>query len=225
MALIGNPYIVFLDEPSTGIDPASKRFMWNLISKTMANRSVILTSHSMEETEALCSRIGIMVNGALACIGSSQHLRSRFGNGYQIDINIDLKRINKNTSNNNENNSNSEPSNNSVSIQSNNNVNIYSLNDLIKIFNDWLHKLYNGNIELLEQNESHLKYRVDKSLSLGKIFYEIEQNKIELSIKEYSVSETSLEQIFMYFARNQESQDGLNRVNSLPKQLKIDINN
>ena len=49
MALIGDPPVVFLDEPSTGMDPAARRSMWNLISETMAGRSVMLTTHSMEE--------------------------------------------------------------------------------------------------------------------------------------------------------------------------------
>jgi len=86
MALIGDPPIVFLDEPSTGMDPVSRRFMWNFISETMNGRSVILTTHSMEECEALCSRIGIMVSGQLTCLGSSQHLKSKFGKGFQIDL-------------------------------------------------------------------------------------------------------------------------------------------
>ena len=86
IALIGNPPIVFLDEPSTGMDPQARRFMWQLISSTMANRSVILTTHSMEECEALCDRIGIMTNGRLQCLGTSQHLKSKFGRGYQVTI-------------------------------------------------------------------------------------------------------------------------------------------
>ena len=86
MALIGDPPVVFLDEPSTGMDPAARRSMWNLISETMAGRSVMLTTHSMEECEALCSRIGIMVNGSLVCLGTSQHLKSRFGRGFTLQV-------------------------------------------------------------------------------------------------------------------------------------------
>ncbi len=86
IALIGSPPIVFLDEPSTGMDPQARRFMWQLISTTMANRSVILTTHSMEECEALCNRIGIMTNGRLQCLGTSQHLKSKFGKGYQVAV-------------------------------------------------------------------------------------------------------------------------------------------
>ena len=125
IALIAEPSIVFLDEPSTGMDPMARRFMWDVISRVStvdAKCSVILTTHSMEEAEALCTRIGIskslivipntgrsicefvfylpmlcvymlrflyptvVVNGRLRCLGSGQHLKNRFGSGYEIDI-------------------------------------------------------------------------------------------------------------------------------------------
>jgi ATP-binding cassette, subfamily A (ABC1), member 3 len=89
IAMIGEPSIVFLDEPSTGMDPVARRFMWEIISDIVTKRekcSVILTTHSMEECEALCSRIGIMVGGVLRCLGSAQRLRTRYGRGYQIEI-------------------------------------------------------------------------------------------------------------------------------------------
>ena len=66
VAMIGNPPIVLLDEPSTGIDPKAKRFMWNVISRISKMRkksAVVLTTHSMEEAEALSTKIGIMVQG------------------------------------------------------------------------------------------------------------------------------------------------------------------
>eukprot|EP01038_Epipyxis_sp_PR26KG_P005748 gene5748-7937_t len=89
IATIGNPSIVFLDEPSTGMDPVARRFMWRVIAKMStqdAQCSVILTTHSMEEAEALCTRIGVMVNGRLRCLGSSQHLKERFGDGFEVNI-------------------------------------------------------------------------------------------------------------------------------------------
>ena len=92
IAMIGGPSIVFLDEPSTGMDPVARRFMWDVIAKMSTKEgqcSVILTTHSMEEAEALCSRIGIMVNGRLRCLGSGQHLKDRHGNGYEIDIKME----------------------------------------------------------------------------------------------------------------------------------------
>mmetsp|Transcript_30098 Transcript_30098/g.30579 ORF Transcript_30098/g.30579 Transcript_30098/m.30579 type:complete len:1840 (-) Transcript_30098:237-5756(-) len=89
MAMIGEPSIVFLDEPSTGMDPVARRFMWDVISDIVTKREkccLILTTHSMEECEALCTRIGIMVGGVLRCLGSGQRLRSRYGLGFQIEL-------------------------------------------------------------------------------------------------------------------------------------------
>jgi len=84
VALIGDPDVVLLDEPSAGLDPASRRNLWNVILKTMSTRSVILTTHSMEEAEALCGRIGIMVRGQLRAQGTRQHLKYKFGSGYEL---------------------------------------------------------------------------------------------------------------------------------------------
>jgi ATP-binding cassette, subfamily A (ABC1), member 3 len=89
IAMVGEPSIVFLDEPSTGMDPVARRFMWEIISDIVTKRekcSLILTTHSMEECEALCTRIGIMVGGVLRCLGSSQRLRTKYGHGFQIEI-------------------------------------------------------------------------------------------------------------------------------------------
>jgi len=98
IAMIGEPSIVFLDEPSTGMDPVARRFMWEVITDIVTKRekcSVILTTHSMEECEALCTRIGIMVGGKLKCLGPSQRLRNRYGHGYQIEINFTIPDENK----------------------------------------------------------------------------------------------------------------------------------
>eukprot|EP00124_Ichthyophonus_hoferi_P000157 Ihof_evm21s5 gene=Ihof_evmTU21s5 len=87
MALIGDPPVVFLDEPTTGVDPATRRFLWDILATiTKQGRCVVLTSHSMEECEALCTRLTIMVNGRFRCLGSVQHLKSRFDQGYRLQI-------------------------------------------------------------------------------------------------------------------------------------------
>ena len=71
---------VFLDEPSTGMDPYARRALWKSIGEALRNdRCVLLTTHSMEEADAVCSRIGIVTGGVMQCIGSGQHLKSRFG--------------------------------------------------------------------------------------------------------------------------------------------------
>ncbi|KAH9679341.1 ABC transporter A family member 1 [Citrus sinensis] len=89
IAMIGDPPIVILDEPSTGMDPIAKRFMWEVISRLSTRQgktAVILTTHSMNEAQALCTRIGIMVGGQLRCIGSPQHLKTRFGNFLELEV-------------------------------------------------------------------------------------------------------------------------------------------
>lgn len=60
--------------------------MWKVISSLAESRSVILTTHCMEECEAVCDRLGIMVGGRLRCIGTSQHLKEVFGGGYSIEV-------------------------------------------------------------------------------------------------------------------------------------------
>ena len=87
IALVGNPSIVFLDEPTSGMDPGARRFLWNTVLQMVrGGQAVVLTSHSMEECEALCTRLGIMVNGQFKCLGSIQHLKNRFGSGYSLTI-------------------------------------------------------------------------------------------------------------------------------------------
>ena len=91
IAIIGNPQIILLDEPSAGMDPESRRFMWQVIAKISNEKTsaVILTTHLMEEAEALSTKMGIMVKGGIfKCFGSSQHIKNKFGTGYIIDIKI-----------------------------------------------------------------------------------------------------------------------------------------
>ena len=87
LALLGNPSVVYLDEPTTGMDPGAKRLLWEVMSRYRSiGKSIILTSHSMEECEALCTRLTIMVNGEFKCLGSTQHLKNKFSKGYLLII-------------------------------------------------------------------------------------------------------------------------------------------
>lgn len=88
IALIGDPEVVLLDEPSAGLDPLSRRQLWRVLQQTMAQRAVILTTHSMEEAEALCGRMGVMVRGQLRALGSKQHLKSKFSAGYEVTFKL-----------------------------------------------------------------------------------------------------------------------------------------
>mmetsp|Transcript_22569 Transcript_22569/g.21741 ORF Transcript_22569/g.21741 Transcript_22569/m.21741 type:complete len:135 (-) Transcript_22569:432-836(-) len=91
IAMIGNPPIVFLDEPSTGVDPKAKRFMWKVVSKLTSQKkksSVMLTTHSMEEAEALCTKMAIMLGGKFKCFGSSMSIKEKYGTGYELEFKV-----------------------------------------------------------------------------------------------------------------------------------------
>jgi len=86
VSCIGEPKIIFMDEPTTGMDPVSRRHVWNLIQRLKHGRVIILTTHSMEEADVLGDTIAIMTHGTISCMGSPLHLKNRFGHGYRVNI-------------------------------------------------------------------------------------------------------------------------------------------
>ncbi|OCL07698.1 ABC transporter [Glonium stellatum] len=85
IALIGNPEVVLLDEPSSGMDPLAKRTMWKTLTNFVPNRSILLTTHSMEEADHLADRVGVLAKRMLD-IGSTAHLRNKHGYGFHIHL-------------------------------------------------------------------------------------------------------------------------------------------
>merc|ERR1719262_1511939 len=85
ISTIGDPPVVLLDEPSAGMDPMARRFMWDAILQISSRKStVVITTHSMEECEALCNKTGIMVNGVMRTIGNNQSIKRRYGQGFEL---------------------------------------------------------------------------------------------------------------------------------------------
>ncbi|XP_036454330.1 ATP-binding cassette sub-family A member 2 isoform X2 [Colossoma macropomum] len=178
IALIGYPSLIFLDEPTTGMDPKARRFLWNLILDIIkTGRSVVLTSHSMEECEALCTRLGIMVNGRFKCLGSIQHLKNRFGDGYMITVRT------KTTA---------------------------SVKEVIRFFNRNFPEAI-----LKERHHTKIQYQLkSERISLAQVFSKMEQVVEVLSIEDYSVSQTTLDNVFVNFAKKQS--DNLEQQESSP---------
>ena len=85
IALIGNPTVLLLDEPSSGMDAAAKRVMWKTLAAVVPGRSLLLTTHSMEEADSLADRAGIMAKRMLA-MGTSDYLRKKHGDAYYIHL-------------------------------------------------------------------------------------------------------------------------------------------
>ncbi|CAF4578630.1 unnamed protein product [Rotaria socialis] len=170
ISLIGNPSIIFMDEPTTGMDVRAKRFLWNCILKLTREdrKSVVITSHSMEECETLCNRLVIMVSGEFKCLGSVQHLKEKFGDGYTILIrtNMDTNR---------------------------------------KTVIDYIQKQIPEAI-IKEEHNKMMHFRVSINVSLYQIFSILEKARDELKsiIEDYTVTQVTLDDIFVNFAKVQE---------------------
>lgn len=86
IAFCGGSKVVLLDEPTSGMDPFSRRFTWNVIRQYRQNRCILLTTHFMDEADVLGDRIAIMAEGQLRCVGSPLFLKKHYGVGYQLTI-------------------------------------------------------------------------------------------------------------------------------------------
>lgn len=87
MALIGKSKIVFLDEPTSGMDPATRRVIWDILTEMkQEQRTIILTTHYLDEAEFLSERIAILAHGKLLTVGSADFIKKNFGIGYHLNI-------------------------------------------------------------------------------------------------------------------------------------------
>lgn len=162
IALIGDPEVVLLDEPSAGLDPVSRRNLWSVILRTMSHRAVILTTHSMEEAEALCKRIGIMVHGQLRALGTKQHLKNKFGSGFELVVKVS---------------------------------NVDNIETQTNQLLDFVRSMFPSAL-MISENGGLFTFQIPKEeMKMGKAFTELERNKEELHIEDYSVAQPTLEQV------------------------------
>ena len=86
-ALVGDPEVLFLDEPTTGLDPQSRRQLWDLVNGLRAEgRSVLLTTHYMDEAERLCDRVGIVDKGKMIALGTPAELIASLGGQQVVEL-------------------------------------------------------------------------------------------------------------------------------------------
>ena len=244
ISMICNPPIVLLDEPSTGMDPEARRFMWAVIHKLTSksdSNCVIMTTHSMDEAETLCRRMAIMVNGEFVCMGSANYIKENYGYGFEIDVRIkpfEQKELydiiqNLGLKRNHKINSIDEAKEILVKINKNNYCNYLNeegigrkiYHEIIVTGSTSIQTLINWTryvscamkmigvvlphfkeIILAEFIENNFLFKIKKSenaKSIGFLFTLLETQKDPCQITEYSIQQTSLEQIFNKFAQNQ----------------------
>ncbi|KAK6172501.1 hypothetical protein SNE40_016137 [Patella caerulea] len=173
IALIGDPGFILLDEPSTGVDPKARRQLWNVLSKVRASgKTLILTSHSMEECDALCTRVAIMVNGSFKCLGSPQHLKNKFGQGYTL-----ICRMKTNEDD--------------------------GLTTPIGPLVQFIQQNFPSAI-VFDDHQGYAHFQIpDNNIPLAGVFDVMEESKGVYSVEDYSVHQTTLEQVFLAFAGRQ----------------------
>lgn len=84
IALLGDPEVVLMDEMTTGLDPATTELVWAAIERAKVGKTVVVTTHSMEEAKVLCDRVHMLTRGKLRCSGNPEELRLRLGRGYRL---------------------------------------------------------------------------------------------------------------------------------------------
>ncbi|CAF0884648.1 unnamed protein product [Didymodactylos carnosus] len=176
LAFMANPSLVFLDEPTTGLDAAAKRKLWDVVRAARdAGLTIILTSHSMEECEALCTRIGIMKLGQFRCLGGLQHLKNKFGKGYGVIIKANTNDI--------------------EAFKANLRENLPGIQ-----FDDEHNGMLFCNVPFDTKRSANINTTANSSFNLARVFQLLNQKKDLKEIESYSVTQTTLEQIFVRLA-------------------------
>jgi ABC-2 type transport system ATP-binding protein len=87
LSLVNDPEVIFLDEPTTGLDPQARRAVWEVIRKLKTEgRTVMLTTHYLEEAEELADRVAIMNHGKIAAMGTTAQIEAKYGSGQKMIV-------------------------------------------------------------------------------------------------------------------------------------------
>ena len=176
LSLIGGPSVVFFDEPSAGMDPVARRGLWAAVEAVADNCAVVLTTHHLEEVEALAHRVAMMVNGTLRCVGTKSHLKAKYGSGFELNARLrdeDSK----------------EP--------------------LLALLRQCCGE---DAVQLIEYRSLRATIALPQSVRLSTLFATIEAHKTQLGLTDYSISQTSLEQVFLRISRDAENADAAHDV-------------
>ena len=169
VALVGDPRVLLLDEPSSGMCPLGRRMMWDAVERSAAGKTVVLTTHAMDECEALCERVGMMAEGKLRCLGSAQHLKGRFGGGYAMDVKI--------------------------SASGRDAAATSSVVD--GVLAEVAAAAPEGTVRMVERAGARVKIRLEGREALAAAFVVGERRRAEGALEHYAVTQSSLEDVFV----------------------------
>ncbi|XP_070070594.1 phospholipid-transporting ATPase ABCA3 isoform X1 [Drosophila takahashii] len=202
ISVLGNPSVLYLDEPTSGMDPGARRQLWQVIGHIRtAGKSIVLTSHSMDECEALCTRLAIMVDGEFKCIGTVQTLKNQYSKGLVLKIKVKhrkktFQRIVENSSSSSQHNSVADIDSKDIRVGS---IVEHSLADrILKLHRFILREIPDA--ELKEEYNGLITYYIPQTKILANIFQILESNLQKLNIEDYLIMQTRLEEIFLDFA-------------------------
>lgn len=198
IALMGNPSVLLLDEPSSGMDVCAKRIMWRTLASVVPGRSLVLTTHSMEEADALADRAGIMGKKMLA-LGTSEYLRRKHGDRYHVHL---IMKTAPHTS-----------SEQMESIKGWISDNFEGAIVEQKTYHGQLRfsvpahasssppstssKLFDDDITFTNPKPNPITTEATKTSGIGTLFTTLEAQKESLGFEYYSVSQTTLDQVFL----------------------------
>lgn len=158
IAMIGDPQFIILDEPSTGLDILARKKLWETIRRVKHDKTILLTTHSLEEAETLSDRVAIMSQGRLKCIGEAEELKLRLGKGHHLSASLPATKVAE--------------------------------------FHDAITDMAPG-ATMETRIGGIVDYVLPRSLNIAGVFRLMEQRREELEIRDWSINQSTLEDVFL----------------------------
>ena len=169
LSMVGGNGVVYLDEPTAGLDPVSRRQLWELVARNRHNRAILLTTHFMDEADVLGDRIAIVKEGRLRALGSAKFLKQRFGLGYLLRMSLAA----------------------SANGAGGNSTQVSQIHSFVQSYID------EANVASAAGTELALRLPRSSVSQFPQVLNKLEQESSTLGILSYGIETTTLEEVFM----------------------------
>ena len=179
LSLLGDPKLIVLDEPTTGMDVVARQSVWKMIESRKEGRCIILTTHSMEEADALGDRVVVIGKGKVQAQGTSLDLKNEFGIGFHLHIVKSANAIKDNS---------------------------FDVETVKKLISE---HISNDSLKLLTDIGAECSFAIprDQIQTFPDLFDAIGKAKEELGIEQVALSQTTLEEVFMELGRKEKEEE------------------